>query len=93
MPPVAEKLSVEHRGTLSFHVASESKEEAFYLVDMEEHGGNGACSCRDFQTRCFPHHRDTGTIIDYGPGLRTRCKHINAVILWIGNEAIRRTLG
>lgn len=93
MPPVAEKLSVEHRGTLTFHVQSESKDDGdYYLVDMEENDGNGFCNCKDFATRCQPAYRECRAVHDYGQAQRTRCKHINAVVLWIGNEAIRRTL-
>lgn len=85
-------LKVEHRGSLLFHVASESKEEDFYVVDMEHHKGIGECSCRDWQTRCSPRIRTGETGHDWPHPLRCNCKHINAVLLWIGKEAVRRTV-
>ena len=92
MPPGAEDLAVEHRGQLLFHVQSQSKEEAFYVVDMEENKGIGRCTCRDWETRCSPRIRDGLPYHDYPHAERLTCKHVNAVILWIGKEAIRRTL-
>lgn len=92
MPPVLERVKVEHRGSLTFHVSSESKEEEFYTIDMAEHEGNGVCTCRDFATRCEPEFRQAQHIREYGQHNRTRCKHINAVVIWIGNEAIRRAI-
>jgi hypothetical protein len=92
MPPITEKIKVEHRGSLSFHVYSESKDEEFYVVDMELNGGNGVCTCKDFSARCQPQFRENNVIREYGNAQRTRCKHINAVLLWIGNEAVMRTI-
>lgn len=73
-------------------VQSESNLDQIHKVDMADNNGNGWCSCKDFTTRCQPSFRQTKRIREYGLVERTRCKHINAVVLWIGNEAIRRTI-
>jgi hypothetical protein len=39
---------------LRFHVVSRSQAGLRHLVDLEEFGGNGQCSCEDFQFRHQP---------------------------------------
>jgi hypothetical protein len=44
-----------------------------YLVDLKEHGGNGRCSCPDFQFRLAGEMPPEGGAPARGP---MRCKHI-----------------
>mgnify|MGYP001615675967 CR=1 FL=1 len=53
-----------------FHVQSDS-EDIHYLVDLEEHDGNGWCGCAQFQFRCTP---------ALASGHKSRCKHILAAM-------------
>lgn len=82
---------------LKWHVSSESGEKDGYVIDMDALHGNGHCLCRDFQCRCEPnfvknHHQ----IVDFGLVGRTRCKHIHAIVLHLGQLVIdkaRSTMG
>ena len=47
---------------------------------------NGQCSCRDFETRCSPEWTKSGIIVERDEPNYTRCKHIVAVIMCIGNR-------
>lgn len=60
-----------------------------HMVDLLANGGNGACDCVDYQTRCFPNFKEIGKPVDYWKiprkGVvaalnpqRTRCRHITA---------------
>ena len=78
---------VTNAGGLRFHVESSNKEEgAFYNVEFKDQ--NGECSCRDFVVRCKPIYRERKSVVEYGNPERTRCKHINQVLLFIANKAI-----
>jgi hypothetical protein len=70
-----------------FHASSVDDKDP-YTVAMLENDGNGACSCRDFQCRCQPRWNKTGKVEEYGSVNRTRCKHINAVIMFLGNAVV-----
>lgn len=59
-----------------------------YTVDFEENVPNGACNCTDFSTRCQKEWDRAGRIKEYGQPGRTRCKHINAAIMYLGNAVI-----
>lgn len=60
-----------------------------HMVDLLEKSGNGECSCRDFQIRCQRQFRENGrNRVEYGNPDRTRCKHINAVCLFLANKVI-----
>ena len=87
------KPSVEHRGQLLFHVASDSKEEEFYVVDLSLHKGLGECTCKDWATRCGPRIRQGSPPHDYPHAERCNCKHIHSCLLWLGHEVVRRTIG
>ena len=76
----------------SFWVQSADDHEP-YKVDMTANEGNGECLCRDFQCRCFPQWRKSGKIVDYASLERTRCKHLNAVIMFLGNHVVDRLNG
>lgn len=77
---------------LTFSVTSTDDKDN-YTVDMAADGGNAACTCRDWQCRRSPQYRKTKTIVDYGTPLSTRCKHINAVLLYLGNCVVNRANG
>lgn len=82
---------------LKWLVSSESGEKDGYIVDMDALNGNGHCLCRDFQCRCEPNFVKNGhTIINFGLVGRTRCKHVQAVVLHLGQmvvDNVRKTVG
>lgn len=67
---------------LCYWVESWERPEYQHKVDLTENGGNGACDCKDFCTRCEPNFlKAEGKWTEYGyPGNpdpdRTMCKHI-----------------
>jgi hypothetical protein len=84
-------MSVEWTGDKGcYHVDSTDSTEK-YLVDILELKGadlrcNGQCSCTDFRTRCHPEWNKSGIIVERDKPGYTRCKHIAAVIMCIGNR-------
>jgi hypothetical protein len=38
--------------------------------------------------RCKPLYRERKSVVEYGNPERTRCKHINQVLLFVANKAI-----
>jgi len=56
-----------------FHVTSSTRPGVRHLVDLEENGFNGKCSCEHFSIGCQP-------VLDKTPhrGAHTRCIHIAA---------------
>lgn len=56
-------------GRMIYLVQSESNPRSVHVVDLLEHEGRGACSCKDWQTRRWPVIRDGGS---------AACKHVNA---------------
>lgn len=82
-------MTVVHLESLRFHVTSE---DTTYLVDMEELNGNGRCTCRDFECRRAPLYKQNGMVRERYEDYATRCRHINAVVLMIGNMVIGQTL-
>jgi hypothetical protein len=80
-----EALTVTHTpGSMSFRVTSEESPGDEYLVDMGALDGNGFCTCRDFQCRCEPRFVATRKIVHYGRAGRSQCKHLNAVLVHLG---------
>ena len=78
---------VTNVGGLRFHVESSSKADvAFYSVEFKDQ--NGECNCRDFVVRCKPLYRERRATVEYSEPERTRCKHINQVLLFIANKAV-----
>lgn len=71
--------------TLRFHVQSRTDLCNRYLVDLGEYGGNGRCTCRDFEIRKWPLIRDGSA-----PGERTRCWHIRRAREWMIDLVIAR---
>jgi hypothetical protein len=63
-----------------------------YVIDIAEYRGNGSCSCPDFLTRCKPVWDESKVVVEFAEKdpARTRCKHINAVILHLGNTLAQR---
>jgi hypothetical protein len=59
-----------------------------YTIDLDENCPNGACNCADFMTRCQKEWDKTKTVVEYGNPQRTRCKHINAAVMFLGNTVI-----
>lgn len=81
---------IKHLDRARFSVPS-SKGEQDYVVDMAPNRGNGACHCVDFRTRCQPRFDKTGTVVNYEAGEpRSRCKHINAVLIHLGETVAQR---
>jgi hypothetical protein len=86
-----EKLSVVATGDrMSFYVSSETGPDDGYKVDMGALGGNGFCTCRDFQCRCEPRYVNNRQIVHYGRAERSQCKHINAVLLFLGDKVAQQ---
>jgi hypothetical protein len=63
-----------------------------YVIDLAAYQGNGSCSCPDFLTRCKPTWDKSKVVVEYSEKnpLRTRCKHLNAAILHLGNTLAQR---
>jgi hypothetical protein len=59
-----------------------------YTIDFEHNAPNGVCNCKDFYTRCQKEWDKGGVIKEFGDPLRTRCKHINAALLYLGNAVV-----
>lgn len=83
-------MKVEMVGKMQFFVESADKDGTKYQIDMEENYPNGICQCTDFGARCQKAWNLTRKVEEYTTTNRTRCKHINAVIMWLGNEVIKR---
>lgn len=82
---MTEDLTVAASGDRStFYVQSANNPDG-YLVDMAALHGNGFCNCRDFQCRCEPTYVREHKIVHFGRISRTQCKHINAVLLYLGD--------
>lgn len=62
--------------------------DTVYTVEFAENVPNGACNCPDFSTRCQKEWDKAGRVREYGEPLRTRCKHINAAIFYLGNAVV-----
>ena len=80
---------VTNAGRLKFRVESSDFGD-FYDVEFKDQ--NGECSCRDFVVRCKPVYRQSKTTVEYGNAEKTRCKHINQVLIFIANKAISGVL-
>lgn len=89
----AERLQVEHRGGLLFHVSSESNDEKFYVVDLEAHRGMAECTCRDWQTRCSPRIKEGKPWSCWPAHERTCCKHAHAALLFLARKVVEETVG
>ena len=77
--------------SLRFHVSSDTGEAPDgYIVDLESMNGNGFCLCRDFACRCEPAYRHAGKIVNFGQAGRTRCKHINAALQYLGQMVVEK---
>ena len=82
---------VSNAGRLKFRVDSSTEEQgSFYSVEFKDE--NGDCNCRDFAVRCQPLYRKNRVVVEYGNPERTRCKHINQVLIFIANKAISGVL-
>lgn len=66
-----------------FWVGSASGAEP-YLVDLEEFGGNGWCSCKHFEVRMQPKLADAQERRAALPVMR--CKHIEAALRAVGRN-------
>ena len=82
---------------LRYTVHSETVGDETHVVDLTENDGNGACSCRDFETRRGPnYHRNGKVIVEYGRDDKgkvikeaTRCKHLNAAFLQFATDVAK----
>lgn len=76
-------MIVTHFERLRFHVQS-SADSTPYLVDMGCNHGVGECGCPHFQYRLRP-----GVVAEH-PELASQCKHIIAVLCFIGRIAVEQ---
>ena len=83
-------LKVEPKESMRFHVSSADGDGSFYLVDMGENDGNGMCQCVDYGARRQKQWEATKVVKEYREPNATRCKHIDAVVMWLGNAVIKR---
>lgn len=69
---------IEHIGSYQFRVASSSGKPP-YEVDLTENNFHGTCTCDDYRFRRMKEG--------------ARCKHINAVIFYLGEMVIKQAKG
>lgn len=74
---------------LQFLVDS-TKNKDGYIVDMECNHGNGICTCPDFRCRKQSLYEKNHKSVNYGVDGATRCKHINLVLLYLGDIVVSR---
>ncbi len=77
-------------GRVQFRVPSDNGKDS-YIVDMHENIPNGLCSCWDFLSRRQKNWDANHVVVNYGRPGATRCKHINAVLLSLGEAAVKAT--
>lgn len=75
-----------------FEVSS-ADDKDHYTVDMAALDGKPACTCRDYVCRCQPRLTRGEKVILYGSVNRNTCKHIHAVILYLGKQVAARMAG
>lgn len=74
---------------LCFHVTQHDDDDAEpYLVDMQTDDGLVGCNCSDFKFRCHKKLLTDGHVVPYNSKERNVCKHVNAVIMFIGESGI-----
>lgn len=66
-----------------FVKSGDPKNDTEYLVDMDEHGGNGQCGCSSFSYRCV-------SVLAGNTKGDPQCKHIHAVKAFVINEKVIR---
>ncbi len=76
---------------LCYNVTSDKHpEDDPYLVDLEDNGYMGKCSCTDFEKRSQPKLIRAGKATCYRDPERNVCKHIDAVHTWLSQTTIAR---
>lgn len=73
---------------LRFHVTSQTRSERLHLVDLEEWGGFGVCSCETFTYRTQPKVFKGEKKKGYG----TDCKHIIAAKVFFAQKIVREII-
>lgn len=63
-----------------FWVSSETQRNRRYLVDILHHNGRGKCDCDNYRIRME------------AKNLRARCKHIQRVLEWLGEQVVNEML-
>ncbi len=87
-------MKVESAGEANtFRVYSADGDGSYYLVDISANGGRGGCQCVDFGARCQPRIDRHEKHKDYPDPARTQCKHVHAVLLWLGKMVACRASG
>ena len=87
-------MKVESHGeNMTFRCYSADGDGSYYLVDLTANHGRGGCQCVDFGTRCQPRIDQGRPHRDHPHPERTHCKHITAVLLWLGKMVAARGLG
>jgi hypothetical protein len=64
-----------------------------YTVDVLANDGQMACTCTDWQCRCSPRCRSGGLLKPYGHPDRSICKHIQAVLVYLGQSVAAKANG
>lgn len=74
-------MTITPKGRLLFSVTSVGRRNSLntYTVDMEENKGLGACSCEHYDYRLRQ--------------IKGRCKHMSAVLEWLGEAVVARHCG
>lgn len=73
---------------MRFMVRSWSDSKQWYLVDLEEAGGHGRCSCHNFEMRCWPRWKQDRS--EGKPKVARRCKHIIRAMIWQAERVNRQ---
>ena len=84
-------MTVTPEGAGVFRVTS-ADDKDHYTVDVTAFDGKPVCTCRDWQCRCSPKLK-TEKVILYGSIHRNTCKHIHAVIMYLGKQVAARMAG
>ncbi len=80
--------TIRHLERARFAVPASSGEKE-YIVNMEQHFPNGACTCKDFTSRRLSQWQRFGDIVNHGQPGATRCKHMAAVIATLSPKTRR----
>jgi hypothetical protein len=75
------------REPLRFWVVSRSRGKVEHLVDLEENGFNGKCSCELYQFKIAPRLREERTSRE--TSMRLRCWHIRRAMFYLAELTMR----
>jgi hypothetical protein len=84
---------VRHTGDQGTFSVSSADDTDPYTVDLMANEGFMACTCRDWQCRCAPLARERKPLKAFGTPTRGYCKHIHAVLLFLGQTVAAQLNG